>query len=105
EADEQVVDAAIGLEILPRPWIGVHPRVALSAVTRRFPGVVERQPRDRHGGATREHPDLLGVRYGVEVAGEDRRHALVGWRRDEAGDRGHLLRTDGGPGHSTASGW
>src|SRR4029450_8876178 len=80
EADEQVVDAAIGLENLPRPWIGVHPRVALSAVTRRFPGVMERQPRDRPGGATREHPDLLGVRYGVEVAGEDRRHALVGSR-------------------------
>src|SRR6266487_6336838 len=84
---EDVVEAPVGVQADRGQGIAVGPGVAGRAVSRHLPAVVEQQPGTRGGGTAGEHPDLVGIGPGVEIAADDDEIAL----RSDLADQGRQL--------------
>src|SRR5439155_19490789 len=84
---EDVVEAPVGVQADRGQGIAVGPGVAGRAVSRHLPAVIEHQPGTRGGGTAGEHPDLVGIGPGVEIAADDDEIAL----RSDLADQGRQL--------------
>src|SRR6185312_10835116 len=84
---EDVVEAPVGVQADRGQGIAIGPGVAGRAVSCHLPAVVEHQPGARGGGTAGEHPDLIGIGPGVEIAADDDEIAL----RSHVGDEGRQL--------------